>query len=48
MLRNRWLITFPVLFVLTEMTYDVCVEVDEDAATLHITDTASTVSGPGV
>ena len=26
------------------MTYDMCVEIDEDPAILHITDTASTVS----
>lgn len=33
-----------VRFVIAEMTYDMCAEIDEDPAILHITDTASTVS----
>lgn len=31
------------LSVVTEMTYDMCVDIDEEPATLHITDTANTV-----
>lgn len=30
--------------IVAELTYDMCYEVDEDPAVLHITDTASTVS----
>ena len=33
-----------VRFIVAEMTYDMCAEIDEDPAILHITDTASTVS----